>query len=122
QATGCAAWPSPSPGCAARAPRHPRGCGRRAVRAVLRVLAPLLGIVLATVGVLVVIEVVAAWVLPEQEGGLLVPWPEWGAVLAGLSWTDSPVRGTAIGVAVVGLLLVLVALTARRADLRLVAP
>ena len=58
------------------------------MRAVLRVLAPLLGIVLATVGVLVVIEVVAAWVLPEQEGGLLVPWPEWGAVLAGLSWSD----------------------------------
>ena len=92
------------------------------MRAVLRVLAPLLGIVLATVGVLVVIEVVAAWVLPEQEGGLLVPWPEWGAVLAGLSWNDSLVRGIAIGVGVVGLLMVLVALTARRADLRLVAP
>jgi hypothetical protein len=69
-----------------------------------------------------VIEVVAAWVLPEQEGGLLVPWPEWGMVLAGLSWNDILVRGTAIGVGVVGLLLVLVALTARRADLRLVAP
>ena len=92
------------------------------MRAVLRVLAPLLGIVLATVGVLVVIEVVAAWVLPEQEGGLLVPWPEWGAVLAGLSWSDTLARGSAIGVGVVGLLMVLVALTARRADLRLVAP
>jgi Family of unknown function (DUF6286) len=92
------------------------------VRAVLRVLAPLLGLVLATVGVLAVIEVVAEWVLPEHEGGLLVPWPEWGAVLAGLTWSENLVRGIAIGVGVVGLLMVLVALTARRADLRLVAP
>jgi hypothetical protein len=92
------------------------------VRAVLRVLAPLLGLVLATVGVLVVIEVVAEWVLPEHGGGLLVPWPEWGAVLAGLTWSQNLVRGIAIGVGVVGLLMVLVALTARRADLRLVAP
>ena len=92
------------------------------MRAVLRVLAPLLGLVLATVGVLVVIEVVAEWVLPEHEGGLLVPWPEWGAVLAGLTWSQNLVRGIAIGVGVVGLLMVLVALTARRADLRLVAP
>jgi hypothetical protein len=92
------------------------------VRAVLRVLAPLLGILLATVGVLVVIEVVAEWVLPDHEGGLLVPWPDWGALLAGLTWSDNLVRGTAIGVGVVGLLMVLIALTARRGDLRLVAP
>ena len=85
------------------------------MRAVLRVLAPLLGLVLATVGVLVVIEVVAEWVLPEHEGGLLVPWPEWGAVLAGLTWSENLVRGIAIGVGVAGLLMVLVALTARRA-------
>ena len=63
------------------------------MRAVLRVLAPLLGIALAAAGVLVVIEVVAAWVLPEHEGGLLVPWPDWVATLAGLSWNQSPVRG-----------------------------
>jgi hypothetical protein len=92
------------------------------VRAVLRVLAPLLGIVLATVGVLVVIEVVAAWVLPGDEGGLLVPWPDWGNTLAGLSWSDDVVRGVAIGVGVVGLLVLLVGLTARRADVRLEAP
>jgi hypothetical protein len=92
------------------------------VRAVLRVLAPLLGIVLATVGVLVVIEVVAAWVLPGNEGGLLVPWSDWGAALAGLSWNENPVRAVAIGVGVAGLLMVLVGLTARRGDLRLDAP
>jgi hypothetical protein len=92
------------------------------VRAVLRVVAPLLGLALATLGVLVVIEVVAAWALPREEGGLLVPWQSWGAVLAGLVWTNDLVRAAAIGVGVVGLLLLLVALTARRAKLRLQAP
>ena len=62
-----------------------------------------------------VIEVVAAWVLPEHEGGLLVPWPDWGAALAGLSWNQSPVPGIAIGVGVAGLLMVIVGLAARRA-------
>ena len=39
-----------------------------------------------------------------------MPWPEWGAVLADLSWNENLVRGIAIGVGVVGLLMVLVAL------------
>ena len=55
-----------------------RGCGRRAVRAVLRVLAPLLGLVLATVGVLVVIEVVAAWVLPGTRAACSCRGPSGG--------------------------------------------
>ena len=92
------------------------------MRAVLRVLAPLLGIVLATVGVLVVIEVVAAWAVPGNEGGLLVPWSDWGTALAGRSWNENPVRAVAIGVGVAGLLMVLVGLTARRGDVRLDAP
>ena len=90
---------------AARPGPRPRAVGAT-VRALLRVLAPLLGIALAAAGVLVVIEVVAAWVLPEHEGGLLVPWPDWGATLAGLSWNQSPVPGIAIGVGVAGLLMV----------------
>jgi hypothetical protein len=92
------------------------------MRALLRVLAPLLGIALAAVGVLVVIEVVAAWVLAGTEGGLLVPWPDWGGTLASLSWNQSPVPGIAIGVGVVGLLLIFVGLAARRAEVRLEAP
>jgi hypothetical protein len=89
---------------------------------VLRVLAPLLGLVLAAGGILLVIEVVAAWVLPGSEGGLLVPWSQWGAVLADLSWDEKLVRAIAIAAGVVGLLMVSVALGARRADLRLEAP
>ncbi len=92
------------------------------MRAVLRVLAPLLGLVLAAAGVLMAIEVVAAWVLPGSEEGLLVPWPQWGAALADLSWNENPVPAVAIGVGVVGLLMVIVGLAARRADLRLEAP
>ena len=83
---------------------------------------PLLGIALAAAGVLVVIEVVAAWVLPGTEGGLLVPWPDWLATLASLSWNQSPVPGIAIGVGVVGLLLIIVGLAARRSEVRLEAP
>ena len=92
------------------------------MRALLRVLAPLLGIAVAAAGVLVVIEVVAAWVLPGTARGLLVPWPDWVATLAGLSWNQSPVPGIAIGVGVAGLLLIIVGLAARRAEVRLEAP
>ena len=92
------------------------------MRAVLRVLAPLLGIAVAVAGVLVVIEVVAAWVLPGTASGLLVPWPDWGDTLASLSWNQNPVPGIAIGVGVAGLLLIIVGLAARRGDVRLEAP
>jgi len=92
------------------------------MRALLRILAPLLGIALAAAGVLVVIEVVAAWVLPETDRGLLVPWPDWLATLASLSWNQSPVPGIAIGVGVTGLLLIIVGLAARRSEVRLEAP
>ncbi|HEY0814368.1 MAG TPA: DUF6286 domain-containing protein [Pseudonocardia sp.] len=92
------------------------------MRVLLRVLAPLLGIVLAAGAVLVVIEVVAAWVLADAEGGLLVPWRDWSVTLANLSWNENPVPGIAIGVGVVGLLLIIVGLAARRGDVRLEAP
>ena len=89
------------------------------MRALLRVLAPLLGIALAAAGVIVVIEAGAGWVRPDMQGGLLVPWPDWMATLAGLSWNEPPVPGIAIGVGVAGLLLMIVGLTARRTDVRL---
>jgi hypothetical protein len=92
------------------------------MRVVLRVLAPLLGLALAVAGVLLVIEVVSAWVRPDTDGGLLVPWPDWGATLANVAWNESPVPDIAIGVGVAGLLLVFVGLAARRADIRLDAP
>ena len=101
---------------------RPSAIGGQRMRVLLRVLAPLLGIVLAAAGVLLVVEVVSAWVRLDTDGGLLVPWPDWGATLAGLSWNESPVAAIAIGVGVAGLLLMIVGLAARRADVHLDAP
>ncbi len=83
------------------------------MRALLRLLVPLLGLALATGGVLLVIEVVAAWVRTPATTGLLVPWPDWRSAGETLTWADPPVPGTAVGVAAAGLLLVLVGLLAR---------
>ncbi|GAA1838125.1 hypothetical protein GCM10009836_16260 [Pseudonocardia ailaonensis] len=92
------------------------------MRVLLRTLAPLLGLVLAALGVLVVLEVVAAWLRPAATRGLVVPWQDWQARLGEIAWTDTTVRIVAICVAVLGLLLVLVALLARRHDVALTAP
>ena len=92
------------------------------MRVLLRVLAPLLGIALAALGVLVVLEVVAAWVQPGRARGLLVPWPDWRRTLEAVTWAQPPVAGIAIGVAVAGLLLMLVGLLARRPEIRLTGP
>lgn len=92
------------------------------MRVLLRVLVPLLGLAVAVVGVLVVLEVVAAWVRPGATTGLVVPWPDWYTAAGRISWADFPVRVVAIAVAAVGLLLVLVGLLARRADVTLDGP
>jgi hypothetical protein len=96
------------------------------VRALLRVLTPLIGLALAAAGVLLVIEVVAAWLQPFQPAGargwVVVPWPGWRSALEGLSWRSEPVAWVGIGVGVVGLVLVLVALLARRSDVLLDGP
>jgi Family of unknown function (DUF6286) len=92
------------------------------VRVLLRVLAPLLGLAVAVVGVLVVLEVVAAWVRPGTAEGLVVPWPDWYAALGRTPWTAAPVPGIAISAAIVGLLLVLVGLLARRTDIAVDGP
>jgi len=93
------------------------------MRVLLRVLAPLLGLALAASGVILAIEVVAAWTrLDADQAGVLVPWPQWRAVLERLHWSDGPVPYIAIGCAVVGLLLVLTGLSARRSDIAVDAP
>jgi hypothetical protein len=92
------------------------------MRVLLRVLAPLLGLALAAAGVLLVIEVVAAWVRAAATTGLVVPWPDWRATIEDLTWAQFPVPLIAIGVGVVGLLLVLLGLSARRSDIVVDAP
>lgn len=92
------------------------------MRVVLRLLAPLLGLGLAAVGLLLAIEVVAAWVRPTAGEGLLLPWPQWRDVLASVSWDEYPVPAIALGVAGLGLVLLLVGLLARRSDIALDPP
>jgi hypothetical protein len=91
------------------------------VRFLLRLLSPLLGLVMAAVGVLLLLEVVTAWVAPASSP-LVVPWPSWRSALTAATWSSGAVRTVAIVVAVVGFLVVLVALVARRHDVRLTDP
>lgn len=93
------------------------------MRVLLRVLAPLLGLALAVVGVLLAIEVVAAWTrLDAAQAGVLVPWPDWRTALETTTWSEPLVAWIAIGVAVVGLVLVLVGAGARRSDIDVDGP
>jgi hypothetical protein len=92
------------------------------VRVLLRTLSPLLGLALAAAGVLLVLEVVAAWVRPGSTSGVVVPWQAWQADLREYTWADGPVRVVCVCVGVLGLLLLLVALLARRHDVPLTSP
>ena len=91
------------------------------MRVLLRVLAPLLSLAVAAIGVLVVVEVVAAWVNPASTG-LLVPWAGWRSALENTLWSAGPVLYIAIGVGVVGLILLLIGMLARRHDIDLQSP
>jgi hypothetical protein len=91
------------------------------VRLLLRVLAPLLGLLLAAAGLAIVVETVTLWVAPASSP-LVLPWPTWRTAAEGLTWQSGAVRGTAIVVGVVGLLVLLLGLVARRHDVFLADP
>ncbi|GEL24567.1 hypothetical protein PSU4_35210 [Pseudonocardia sulfidoxydans NBRC 16205] len=93
------------------------------MRVLVRILAPLLGLALAAVGVLGVVEIVTAWLQPGRGGdGLLVPWRAWQRALDTQLWATTPVKITGIVLGVVGLLLLIAALAARRHDVPLRPP
>lgn len=91
------------------------------MRILLRVLSPLLGLAVAGLGAFVVLEVVWAWVRPA-DGPLALPWPVWQATLQGWNWTAVPIRLLGAGSAAVGLLLLLLALSAGRREVYLTSP
>ncbi len=91
------------------------------MRFLLRLLSPVLALVIAAVGAITTIEVVTAWLAPASSP-LIVPWPTWQAALTGATWSSAVVRSVAIAVGIVGLLVLLVALVARRHDVRLTDP
>jgi hypothetical protein len=51
-----------------------------------------------------------------------VPWPDWRRTLETVVWSQPPVAAVAIGVAVAGLLLMLIGVLARRASVTLDGP
>lgn len=91
------------------------------MRVLMRVLAPLLGLAIAAVGGLVLLEVGWAMVRPGRDP-LLVPWPGWLRLAGGLAWTEPGVKITAWGLVAAGLLLSLIALLPRRHDITLQDP
>lgn len=91
------------------------------MRVFVRILAGLLGLGLAALGVLLAIEVGWAWLRPTRDP-LLVPWRRWREYLDALTWSSTSVRMVAGGLVGVGLLLMLIAATARRRYVRLRDP
>lgn len=91
------------------------------MRAVVRVITALLGLVFAAAGVLLVVEVAWAALRPGDDF-LVVDWPGVRDGLRTLSWNDTPVRITAAVVVVVGLLLVIAGMRAGHRDVRLHDP
>lgn len=91
------------------------------MRILLRLLSPLLGLAVATLGVMVALEVIWAWVRPA-DGPLVLSWPAWQATLQGWTWTSTPVRLIAAGLIAAGLFLLVLALGASRRDVRLINP
>ncbi|GGS50300.1 DUF6286 domain-containing protein [Actinokineospora fastidiosa] len=91
------------------------------MRVVVRIVAVLLALAIATAGALLAVEVGWRWLRPDA-GPLVVPWPRWRAELSTLTWESTPVRVTALITAVAGLLLLVAALATGRRDVALLDP
>ncbi len=91
------------------------------MRALVRLLSALLGLAIAAAGGLLAAETAWQWYRP-QGAPLLVPWPVWRERLGELTWASTEVRLVAVGVALVGLLILLAALLARPRTIRLADP
>lgn len=91
------------------------------MRVLLRILSPLLGLLLALIGLDLVIEVVGSWVAP-QSAPVIIPWTSWRPYLDQVTWQANAIRAVAIVVGVIGLLVVLVGLVGRRHDVFLSDP
>ncbi|GAA4887447.1 DUF6286 domain-containing protein [Saccharopolyspora cebuensis] len=91
------------------------------MRLLVRLLAALLGLAVAALGVLIAAEAVWAWIRPQADG-LVVSWRAVRSGLGGVTWADTAALVTAIVVGVVGLLLLLLATRAGRRDVRLHDP
>lgn len=91
------------------------------MRLLLRLLSPLLGLAVTTSGALLAVE--AGWTLIRPGSSvLLVPWPGWRDRLAGYAWSHPVVLAIGGLLVVLGLLLLVIAISARRRDVWLTSP
>lgn len=91
------------------------------MRVLLRLVSPLLGLAVAALGGLVALE--SAWALARSGSDpLVVPWREWRDDLATHDWNETVVTVVAGFTVGVGMLLLLLASTARRHDIVLTDP
>lgn len=91
------------------------------MRLLLRLLSPLLGLAVATVGALLAVE--AGWLLIQPgSSSLLVPWPDWRDRLLGYAWSHPVVLAIGGLLVILGLLLLVIAIGARRRDVWLTSP
>ena len=91
------------------------------MRVLLRLLSPLLGLALAATGALTTLE--AGWALARPDSGpLVVPWTGWRDRIAAYSWSDPPVLIIGVVLVLLALLLLWLAGSARRHDVRLTDP
>lgn len=91
------------------------------MRVFVRLLSTLLALAVAGVGALLALEVGWHWWRPS-DAPLLLPWPQWQDRLAETAWNDNAVRITAVIVAVIGLLLLILSAAARSRAVRLHDP
>lgn len=91
------------------------------MRLLIRLLAPVLGLAIATIGAFVLVEVGWAMAQPD-EGPLLVPWQQWLHRATELTWNSDPVRVAAWLLVLGGSLLLLLAVLAGRHDVYLREP
>ncbi|GAA4037133.1 DUF6286 domain-containing protein [Allokutzneria multivorans] len=91
------------------------------MRLLLRLLSTVLGLAVAAGGAVLAVEMTWSLAQPGSREAL-VPWRQWLATVESYSWSREPVLWLAGGVVALGLLLLLVAATARRKDVRLSDP
>lgn len=91
------------------------------MRVLLRLVLLLIGLAVAGTGALLAVE--ACWMLTRPGSGpLLVPWLVWRDRLAGLSWSQPLMLMCAGALVLLGMLLLMLASSARRHDVPMTDP
>lgn len=89
------------------------------MRAINRLLAAIVALAIAGAGVLIAIEVLVARTGWPQDDPLIVPWDRWRDDARPHSWDETTVRLICIAAIIVGLLLIISALSARERRVQL---